>query len=144
MSTRERRKEQYRKYLNSNHWRTFKDKTYSKYDKCFYCGKRTILNIHHLTYKRRGREEDRDVIVLCKLHHFMYHRGLIPQKDVEFMLGKNQRQKSMRYQRFTEADLDEYSDKKFIRALNKARKKNLWKQRNASRKRRPTTAVAPH
>ncbi len=45
-------------------------------EKCFKCGSRMFLQVHHLTYKRLGREKPEDLQVLCGSCHRRVH-GLI-------------------------------------------------------------------
>ena len=66
-------KEEYNKYLHSHHWINFKIRIYKKYKRCRFCHITKNLNIHHLTYKRIGHERNKDVVVVCKPHHFMLH-----------------------------------------------------------------------
>ena len=64
----------YSEYMKSERWqkvrarRIFKDR-----GMCFVCGSRHNLEVHHLHYRRLGREKLEDLITLCKTHHRMYH-----------------------------------------------------------------------
>lgn len=76
----------YQEYLNSEHWRLLRDRFFkSKYfrskticggieGKCICCkvpGK--SLELHHLTYRRLGRERIWDLIPLCRDCHQRTH-----------------------------------------------------------------------
>lgn len=43
--------------------------------RCKRCGARDGLEVHHLTYERLGREDTRDLIVLCKSCHWAADKG---------------------------------------------------------------------
>jgi uncharacterized protein YbaR (Trm112 family) len=58
----------YKNYLKSNHWKILKRK-YLK--KCFVCGEKAEL--HHRTYRNIGKEKARDLISLCRKHHYYTH-----------------------------------------------------------------------
>lgn len=64
----------YPEYLTSAHWRMLRDAAlYRDKKKCRDCGIRDHLQVHHLTYTRRGFENIKDVIVLCDDCHQMRH-----------------------------------------------------------------------
>ena len=65
---------QYKEYLNSEHWITFRRSIYSKRNRCQRCGITKTLNIHHITYKNLGKETNDDVLVLCNFCHFKGHQ----------------------------------------------------------------------
>lgn len=65
-------------YLKSEHWCKIKERFYSLFKSCQLCNKRGKLNIHHLTYKRIGKEKTTDLIVLCEDCHInKVHKKLI-------------------------------------------------------------------
>ena len=67
-------KEEYLEYLESDEWFQFK-KFYSESDVphfCLICGS-PLYQIHHLHYAHVGNEKLRDVVPLCKVHHFALH-----------------------------------------------------------------------
>jgi 5-methylcytosine-specific restriction endonuclease McrA len=66
----------YRKfYLTSVHWRftRWRKKTLMLFTKgsvrCEKCGSERYLHIHHITYKRLGRERMSDLQVICRQCH---------------------------------------------------------------------------
>lgn len=43
---------------------------------CEECGKKNVrLDVHHKTYRNKGREQPQDLIVLCELCHIYEHFG---------------------------------------------------------------------
>lgn len=71
----------YNEYLQTKHWKTFSRERMREADyKCKKCGRSDIeLNVHHLTYERRGCELPSDVIVLCKACHLEAHNRPVPK-----------------------------------------------------------------
>lgn len=71
----------YNEYLQTKHWKTFSRERVREADyKCKKCGRSDIeLNVHHLTYERRGCELASDVIVLCKACHLEAHNRPVPK-----------------------------------------------------------------
>ena len=76
-------KEEYKEYLNSEHWKLVRKQKYSKKNRCCICGETSNLNIHHLTYKNIGSEDLGDLRVMCKRCHELAHKliPLIKRKD---------------------------------------------------------------
>lgn len=65
----------YIEYLNSQHWKNLRSKLIGVYRVCAKCGKQTSnIQLHHLTYKRLGREKDSDLLPLCDSCHKGEHR----------------------------------------------------------------------
>ena len=74
-------------YLRSTHWRTFargiRDANMHRcqHTEQYKLGTRTMhlkcnkpgTDVHHLTYKRIGKEQPEDVILLCRHHHADIH-----------------------------------------------------------------------
>lgn len=63
-------------YLSSAHWRGFRKKYRSQRSWCCAitgCDAKK-LDLHHLTYKRLGRERLEDCIPLCRVHHDQTHQ----------------------------------------------------------------------
>jgi hypothetical protein len=61
-------------YLRSKHWDIVRRRALAVAEgKCFYCGAISHLDVHHLTYRRRGCELDEDLIVLCRTCHDAEH-----------------------------------------------------------------------
>lgn len=75
----------YDDYLKSNHWKKFREdfyrnsptvkRMYHKYGIliCQFCSKKGILNLHHSSYKRLGRERIKDVVLICINCHKLIH-----------------------------------------------------------------------
>lgn len=64
----------YQKYLRSTHWSIVRARALGYADhRCFYCGATDHLDVHHLTYARRGCELDEDLMVLCRTCHAIEH-----------------------------------------------------------------------
>ena len=69
-------KAEYQGYLQSQHWRI------TRYDakaragrRCKRCGTTQDLQVHHLTYARKGFEHPDDLEVLCKRCHYIVHQN---------------------------------------------------------------------
>jgi hypothetical protein len=63
-------------YLRSPHWRTRRARAIALAGgRCERCGKPGRLEVHHLTYKRLGRERDRDLRALCHPCHRLADRS---------------------------------------------------------------------
>ena len=71
-----RRRAWYREvYLRSPHWRARRSQAIGRAGgRCERCGARGRLEVHHLTYKRLGRERDRDLRALCHRCHRLADR----------------------------------------------------------------------
>jgi len=63
----------YSQYLQTDHWLNFRISILSERPVCEHCGAKSVLNIHHETYERLGREEPTDVLVLCRDCHCKIH-----------------------------------------------------------------------
>lgn len=64
----------YGQYLRSKHWDIVRRRALAVASgRCFYCGAKDSLDVHHLTYRRRGCELDEDLIVLCRPCHTDEH-----------------------------------------------------------------------
>jgi 5-methylcytosine-specific restriction endonuclease McrA len=71
---RARRKARHRAYLRSPAWNNRRrDALVRAGGRCMDCGSTRDLHVHHLTYKRHGREEARDLRVLCSRCHRKRH-----------------------------------------------------------------------
>lgn len=64
----------YKEYLNSEHWKSFSRKVKSERRYCQNCCKKHNLNVHHKNYECLGKETDKDVIILCGDCHFRFHK----------------------------------------------------------------------
>ena len=64
----------YKDYLNTEHWKQFRQKIYRVRKICQNCSRKDKpLNIHHIVYNRFNEKED-EVIVLCQECHGKLHK----------------------------------------------------------------------
>lgn len=64
----------YEDYLQTHHWQAVRVRTLERDGyRCRRCAGRRELNVHHLTYERRGQERAIDVITLCRACHELAH-----------------------------------------------------------------------
>lgn len=77
LSDKEKRKLEYKEYLESDHWQDIRSKALERADnKCQLCSSKINLNVHHNTYKNRGNENLTDLVVLCRECHAKFHNKL--------------------------------------------------------------------
>lgn len=64
----------YRNYLKSDHWLKIREIALDlgKHE-CRICCSTKYLNVHHRTYERLGREDQDDLVVLCRKCHKLFH-----------------------------------------------------------------------
>jgi len=64
----------YRKYLKTEAWQIIRNKALVR-DLCLCqeCGSKKRLEVHHLTYKRVGKELLSDLKTLCRKCHLKQH-----------------------------------------------------------------------
>src|SRR5665213_912452 len=94
LSTPEVPKTEYQLYLESEHWRLFRLRIIAKRGaRCERCGSDRQIDLHHLTYARRGHERDEDVKILChRCHQAVHHFSPISNKPItHFPLTINQK-----------------------------------------------------
>lgn len=64
----------YYEYIKSDKWKKKREHRLKQLgNKCKRCSSTYKLNVHHLTYKRLGREKSKDLTVLCNTCHNFYH-----------------------------------------------------------------------
>ena len=69
---------QYLEYLKTDHWQHFRKEAFKFYkSSCQICNSKNNLNIHHKTYKNRGRETFNDIVILCYNCHELFHDKII-------------------------------------------------------------------
>ena len=75
--------EEYKKYLNSSHWKDVKQryKASKLIQKCYVCGSKEKIHIHHKSYTRIGNEKLNDLIPLCETCHAKVHKYLRENKS---------------------------------------------------------------
>lgn len=67
----------YADYLRTEHWQGVRTAALTRaHNRCQLCDAAGVLNVHHRTYARRGREKPQDVIVLCRPCHERHHEVL--------------------------------------------------------------------
>lgn len=77
LSNKEKRKIEYQEYLNSDHWKEIRLKALNRAgNRCQLCSSRGSLNVHHNTYKNKGNEDLKDLVVLCRECHAKFHDKL--------------------------------------------------------------------
>lgn len=65
---------QYKEYLQTEEWQETRRQALKRADfKCQLCNGRGLLDVHHRTYERRGYENAKDLIVLCRDCHSKFH-----------------------------------------------------------------------
>jgi len=65
---------EYSTYLQSEAWKKKRNEIMQRDNKqCRFCGQREALQVHHLTYKNLGNENEQELITLCKSCHKMLH-----------------------------------------------------------------------
>lgn len=68
------RQEEYRRYLKTDHWKETRAEALKRgHYKCHDCGSTANLQVHHLTYARRGHERQSDLVVVCDKCHKKRH-----------------------------------------------------------------------
>ena len=67
--------EDYLDYIKSDDWKNRKAKYFKKHPKiCKACGSTERIHLHHITYRRLGKEGPRDLVPLCATCHDEVHR----------------------------------------------------------------------
>lgn len=68
----------YKQYLKTHHWQAIRKQAieYAEY-KCQLCNNSKNLDVHHNTYENLWNEKLRDLIVLCKKCHNLFHDDFI-------------------------------------------------------------------
>lgn len=67
-------KAEYKEYLNSPHWKEIRLKALARAgNRCQLCSSTDSLNVHHNTYRNRGNEDLKDLVVLCRNCHEKFH-----------------------------------------------------------------------
>lgn len=83
---------QYRRYLKTSHWRRFKDRYFKRYRyECVVCHATKMLELHHLTYERLGKERLEDCVYCCRKCHQHITDGDFKLKRVVFDYPKGRK-----------------------------------------------------
>lgn len=65
----------YKQYLQSEHWKELREtKLMESNGRCQKCKRTSNLQVHHLTYDRKGCERLSDLMVLCERCHEKEHK----------------------------------------------------------------------
>lgn len=73
---RKQRQREYQQYLRSDGWKLRRQPALDRAGGfCEDCGTRSSLEVHHLTYKRKGNELPKDLVAVCDRCHGARHRG---------------------------------------------------------------------
>lgn len=65
----------YSDYINSKHWKEYKNNVYkNKKNCCEICGSEKRLIVHHKTYERLGEEKILDTMIVCAKCHDAIHK----------------------------------------------------------------------
>lgn len=75
-------------YLESPEWGLLKRKIYKRDTVCLCCGSPRLLQVHHVTYKRLGKERLSDLILLCSQCHSTGHKYLGYTRKGNYPLSK--------------------------------------------------------
>lgn len=68
--------QKYSSYLTSNKWKNIKNSLFIEFNyqpKCFCCGSKENIQVHHKTYKNVYNECQKDLVCLCKVCHENVH-----------------------------------------------------------------------
>ena len=82
-----RSKEEHRKYINSDLWKTKREEALAHHGhRCASCGTTKNIQIHHISYLRLnhngpGKETMEDLIPLCGRHHQLVHKLIDELKE---------------------------------------------------------------
>lgn len=64
----------YYEYIGSDEWKRKREEILKRDNyQCMACGGKCNLQVHHLTYKNIGNENEWELITLCKSCHQQYH-----------------------------------------------------------------------
>lgn len=73
---------EYKEYIKSPEWISRANKERTKNPSCSLCNSKGVLVVHHRTYVRLGKENDSDLVVLCKGCHSLFHSAYIYSGEV--------------------------------------------------------------
>lgn len=75
----------YAEYLKTEHWHQVREAAFKMHGcRCFVCLASLGLEIHHITYDRKGCEPPEDTVPLCPEHHQIQHAILRHILHAEF------------------------------------------------------------
>ena len=93
-------REALQEYLKSDKWadvkrRFRKSKLYT--GKCYVCGSKKNINLHHKTYKRFGKEYLRDLLEVCQTCHYAAHKFMYNSTSTSVNLFNGVRRYKVKY-----------------------------------------------
>lgn len=105
----------YTDYLKTYHWKTVKNKFYHRrLYRCYFCGKRRALLLHHISYENLGKEKIVDLVYLCSAcHDYIHSDGGDNQKAREWLIKKRIRNLKL---------LNKFGEKLFLKKQKKINK----------------------
>jgi len=71
----------YKEYLTTEHWKRLRERYNHKGKACGICRCQGLMNLHHKNYKRLGREQKGDVVLLCSECHTFVHYCIEKKKS---------------------------------------------------------------
>ena len=77
----------YKRYLRTYYWKARKSALLcSRWQVCYCCGRIEKLDVHHLKYEK-GKEKDKDLVLLCRNCHQNIHgiTGKIDEKKLKML-----------------------------------------------------------
>lgn len=111
----------YKDYLKSDYWQTFRQVAYKVFNhSCHFCKSRNYLNVHHTNYYKttlrtgKGRNKPRWFLVVCRSCHFSIHRI---QKEENVGVYKATREFRNRYYRGKDMSISKKKWNKVYREL---------------------------
>lgn len=64
----------YHTYIHSPDWEDRKRRYYETHPKrCVICLTYKHIDLHHLSYRNLGNEQDEELVAVCRFHHDMFH-----------------------------------------------------------------------
>lgn len=73
----------YHEYIKSKRWYRRRRRIIRKRQVCEYCQSKNNLTVHHLTYKRLGRELEKDLVLLCWRCHEHQHEDKMAENHLK-------------------------------------------------------------
>lgn len=93
----------YSNYLKSAHWAGTREKRLELDNyRCFLCGKKKHLNVHHIRYKNLGNEDvGKDLVTLCRECHKMLHniRDVVQEEYNGYINADNTKDRKLYFAR---------------------------------------------
>ena len=72
----------YKDYIKSKAWFNRRERHFSMFGEiCVVCGVTNNIDVHHISYRHLGREQDEELVSLCRDHHKAYHEQYGVKRD---------------------------------------------------------------